>query len=185
MYPRTDEQEQENINSILLYTDLAQRHKKLKTFISAPFIWEMCSYVKLHHKTKIMEKKLFTPKKFIAFLQDITESLDIQIRTRPEKVNNQRGEGPEGKSSRPYHKGGMYRPPQQYNRSQQNVTAFKPAKCNICKEDHPTFRCDKLANLKKEDLENLAVCPKCLCMVGIRERAAMIQRGSLFVPHME
>ena len=40
-YPKTEEDELSNINAILLYTDLAARHKRTKQFINQPFIWEM------------------------------------------------------------------------------------------------------------------------------------------------
>ena len=94
-YPRSEEEELSNINAILLYTDLARRHKRTKQFINQPFIWEMTSHLKWVHKNNIMEQRLFKPKQFINYLRDIQESLDVIIRTRPEA--RKLGNGSQGK----------------------------------------------------------------------------------------
>ena len=80
--PRTDLEESENIEKILEYCDLAMRHQRRKEFINITFIWEMTNYLKYHHKSNVMEKKIFKAKKFMKYLKKINESNDLTMRTR-------------------------------------------------------------------------------------------------------
>ena len=183
--PRTDEEEASNLQMILEYIDLAKRHKRVKQFITAPFIWEMANFLKYSHRSHIIETKISKPKEFEEYLRVISEANDLTIRTR--KIDDRKppgtGERVEGSGrggfSRLGHRGGQRGGRQAGGRgdhrtensgtpggphlSNQNSTRFeKKPLCAICKQEHPTHTCEQLKHFSVEDLKKRNICTKCL-----------------------